>query len=90
MVTTKVIYYNSKGVEFPLSSLFNSYSNKTTATIADFSDAIEDSKNSEELRDTLNKLLNRSFILDRERDSYIRLKLVDIYGNIEYLHIEKN
>ena len=89
MVTTKVNYYNAQGIEYPLSDLFNEYGHKVTATIADVSDAIEDSKIGEELRENLSKLLNRTFTVDRERENYIRLKHVNENGNIKYLQIFK-
>lgn len=58
--------------------------------IATFLDAIEDSKNAEDLVRRINGLrIFRKFTLSRETDSYVRLKGIDNLGNVSYLVIHK-
>lgn len=62
------------------------------ATVLDLTDAVEDSKNAQQLLLNLNKLnligMN-DMIIDRDSEFYTRLKGHDPLGNIHYLKIEK-
>ncbi len=53
-------------------------------------DAIEDSKDGDELCRMLNDILFSNFHVNRETDDYIRLLSVDMLGNKDYLIIMKN
>ena len=59
-------------------------------TVDDLYDAIEDSHSVKSLVENINKIkMVKKFNLDRETSSYVRLKNVDMLGNISYLTIKK-
>ena len=82
----KVQLMTARGIPEALSNLW--YGNE--CDIATFQDAIEDSKNAEDLVRRINGLkIFRKFTLSRETDSVVRLKGIDCWGNVSYLVIHK-
>ena len=76
----------STGIKEAISNLW--YHNE--CSIADIEDAVEDSATGVELVNNINRLkLLRKFTLDRETDAKVRLKSVDMLGNISYFEVEK-
>lgn len=59
-------------------------------SVTDIEDAVTDSQTGAELLSKLNKLrLSRTFTLDRETDTNVRLKTVDFCGNVGYFEATK-
>lgn len=78
----RITLSNGRGFEEALSNML--WGNR--CTVEDVYDAAEDSKTGEEFERNINRLkLLYTFRLDRETDSYIRLKAQDRLGNIRYL-----
>lgn len=78
----KIELTNAKGYSEFLGNLI--YNKK--CTVEDIYDAAEDSETGEQFEYYINSLdLLHKFWLDRETDSYIRLKTRDRLGNVHYL-----
>ena len=60
-----------------------------TTTVMDIMDAVEDSATGAELVKRLNALDLPRFTLDRETETYARLKTVDPWGGVSYLVARK-
>ena len=76
----------SRGIHEALSNLW--YGNE--CTIADIEDVVSNSTTGVELLNKLNGLkLLRDFTLDRETETMVRLKAVDVFGNISYFEAIK-
>lgn len=57
-----------------------------TCSVVDIEDAIEDSRNGQELLKAINALgTYEKFSLDRETDAMVRLKATDCFGNLRYI-----
>ena len=82
----KIRLMTSNGIPEALSNLW--YGNE--CYIATFEDAIEGSKNGEEMARNLNRLrIFRKFTLSGETETSVRLKGTDCWGNTSYLIICK-
>lgn len=76
----------SNGIREAMSNLW--YRNE--CSIAEIEDVVEDSTSGIELMNGLNSLnLFRKFVIDRETDKKVRLKSVDVFGNISYFEAIK-
>ncbi len=80
-------FYTDRDIPLALSNLISSRTNHSTA---DIRDACEDSQTGSEFLNRLNqlRLLDR-LSLDRETPTYVRIKVVDCWGNVSYLRAAK-
>lgn len=80
---------NGMGTACSLSNICGYWPN--AAGVIDIEDAIEDATNAEDICNRLGKLdlLMKSWSVDRETESYLRLLHIDGFGNRQYLTITK-
>lgn len=84
MKFTKVFYTTLSGIPCCLADF--AYSGNRY----EITDAIEDSKTIKELEKKFNAItICKSVTFERETDSYIRFKAVDVWDNIKYIKIVK-
>lgn len=85
-------YYHANGVRDGLSNLCGGDGRNKCATIFDFQDAVEDSKDALSLAINISALClntNHSINLDRDTATYTRLRLQDACGNVKFIIIHK-
>ena len=76
-------YFNHNNTPCALSNLLGL---RRDITVQDILDVVEDSKTAQDLERGINSMdLTRKFKVDRVTETYVRLKSVDILGNIEYI-----
>ena len=56
--------------------------------VEDLFDAVEDSEDFDELTNILRTVIDEPLVVDRVTDRYIRYKIIDPYGNVEFLKIK--
>lgn len=81
-------YYNGQNIPYSWSNLNFIDRNINVVTVKDI---IEDSKNGNELVKELGKLnmVHNKWSVDRESDTKVRIKNVDMLGNVTYIECEK-
>ena len=86
-------FYNANNINCAVSNVAHGNGIVTAySTPVDFYDAVEDARNAKELLANLNtlKLVGwNNLVVDRETESYVRVKGTDVLGNVHYLKVLK-